>query len=137
MPIPPPDANSVDSYDLWFQTNYIIFQGIRYGYPLFDENRLALQELDKDVGRLLHRKEEDLGIWHCNDAWKNYLGFDLHICVENLYRSFHKMRMTKGYDVNILSAMLVVGVCIITGNKLREDVCVSPTIWAVRPFDCI
>ena len=134
MPIPLP---TIEACDRWFHQYYIVFQCIRFGYPSFAPERLRLQTMDKEVGRLLHKKEEDLGIWHCNDAWRNYLGFELHGYVENLYHSFHKMRMAKGYDLDVLTAMLIVGVCIITEKKLREDVCMLPTVWTTKAFECI
>lgn len=137
MPTPPPDDDSVDYYDLWFQQNYLTFSGIRYGYPIFAAARLELQVMDADVGRLLQEKEKDLGFWHCNEVWRNYLGFILHGRIVNLYAAFHKLLATKHYETEILTTMLIVGVRIIAEQKLREDVCIKPTTWTVRPFECI
>jgi len=138
MPIPPDiDVDSVDYYEMWFQRNHLIFQGIRYGYPIFEFARLQLQKMDADVGRLLLKKEEELGFWHCNEVWRNYLGFILHGRIVNLYAAFHKLLATKQYETEVLTTMLIVGVRIIVEQKLREDVCMKPTVWATRAFECI
>ena len=141
MPTPPPhhhiDTDSVDYYELWFRHNYLTFAGIRYGYPCFEFARLQLQKMDADVGRLLMKKEEELGIWHCNDVWRNYLGFILHGRVANLYTAFHKMLATRHYETEVITTMLIVGVRIIVEQKLREDVCMKPTTWTTKTFECI
>lgn len=107
--------------DRWFDNYYRIFHCIYHNCIEVDYERHTLQAFQYDVGRLLHKKEEDIGIWHCNGLWRNYLGYECHDKVQRIYVALHQRLHQPGYDPAILSGMLIIGICIAAEGRLRSD----------------
>lgn len=116
---------TVTSSDRWFDDYYPLFRCVRHNCIEVEQERLALQVFDSEVGRLLHKKEEEIGHWHLNEVWKSYLGFEAHSEIEKLYQSFHKRLYKNGFDTDILGGLLTVGICIVAEERLRNDTTLS------------